>query len=143
MIFVKVARVRPTRLVSPLDRLGAPASGPQSNAPSQAGPPPVGRISVHMRAAVEPSGRERQAQVTLGVAHPEGPVYLTGTIVTEMRPGWLNVQVPPREKRDEPMSKLTEIQRDRLSSPAFFEMLQREVVRRFTPELIPLPAARG
>ena len=135
-IYIKVARVRATRLVSPLDRL---ADGTSVGATAQPAPvqkaPSVGRLDIHMRAAPDCGPGERRAQVTLGIQRFGGPVYLTGIVVREMRPGWLNVQVPPLETWSGTMRRLTDDQRERLETPEFYELLQREISRRFTPEL--------
>lgn len=136
-IYTKVARSRPTQLVSPLDRLAARTSAgaaAQSPAPPTAAPP-VGRLNIHMRAAQDCKPGERRAQVTLDIQDSRGPVYLTGIVVREMRPGWLNVEVPPLESWADPMRRLTAAQRERLEKPEFYEMLQREISRRFTPQL--------
>ena len=136
-IYTKVARSRPTQLASPLDRLAARTSGgtvAQSPAPPTAAPP-VGRLSIHMRPAPDCKPTERRAQVTLDIQHPRGPVYLKGIVVREMRPGWLNIEVPPMESWADPIRRLTAAQRERLETPEFYEMLQREISHRFTPQL--------
>ncbi|MDA1280753.1 MAG: hypothetical protein O3B95_12090 [Chloroflexi bacterium] len=48
---------------------------------------------------------------------------------------WLNVQVAPMESWADPMRRLTDNQRERLETPEFYELLQREISRRFTPEM--------
>ena len=52
-----------------------------------------------------------------------------------MRLGWLNAQVPRMETWSDPMRRLTDDQRERLETPESYELLQREISRRFTPEL--------
>ena len=58
-------------------------------------------------------------------------VKLTGIVVREARPGWLTLDVPPLERWEEPMKWLTPEQKTRMESAEFYEMLQREVTRRF------------
>ena len=135
-IYIRVARSRPTQLVSPLDRLaGGTSVGATAQAARAQSSPSVGRLDIHMRAAPDCGPGERRAQVTLGIQRAGGPVYLTGIVVREMRPGWLNVQVPPMESWADPMRRLTHEQRERLETPEFYELLQRELSGRFTPEL--------
>jgi hypothetical protein len=59
---------------------------------------------------------------------------LPGIVIREARPGWLSLDVPPLERWDEPMKWLTPEQKTRLESAEFYEMLQREVARRFLHE---------
>ena len=59
------------------------------------------------------------------------PVKLAGIVVREARPGWLTLDVPPLERWEEPMKWLTPEQKTRIESAEFYEMLQREVARRF------------
>jgi site-specific recombinase XerD len=135
-IYTKVARSRPTQLASPLDRLAARQSGSSAPPPAPSTDrPPVGKLKIHMRAAPDCKPDERRAQVTLDIQHPRGgPIYLTGIVVREMRPGWLNIEVPPLESWSDPLRGLTAAQRERLEAPEFYEMLQREISRRFSSQ---------
>ena len=58
-------------------------------------------------------------------------VELTGIVVREARPGWLTLDVPPLERWEEPMRWLTPQQKTRIESAEFYELVQREVARRF------------
>ena len=60
-----------------------------------------------------------------------GADSLPGIVVREARPGWLTLDVPPLEHWQEPMKWLTPEQKTRLESPEFYELLQREIARRF------------
>jgi len=135
-LYLKLARRRPGELVSPLDRL-AKDGNMQVGQPET--PRPVGRLKIHMRAAPDCPAGERRAQVTLAIESGSGPVYLTGTVVREMRPGWLNVEVPPLESWDASIRRLTCAQRERLESPEFFELLQSQLSERFYREVFPTP----
>lgn len=150
-IYVKVARGRSVQLASPLDRLVSQRKQTASGGRQPTGinamgaatcrsqlPTEVGRLKVHLRAAPDCRASERRAQVTLSIQRPTGPLYLTGIVVTEMRPGWLNVQVPPLERWAEAMSSLSTAQRERLESPEFFETLQQAISQRFDPALFSL-----
>ncbi len=139
-LYLKVARRRPGELVSPLDRLNPTHPVPHSEFPAPHSlAPSVGRLNIHMRPAPDCKAGERRAQVTLGIQSAGGPVYLTGTVVREMRPGWLNVEVPPLESWDASIRRLTCAQRERLESPEFFELLQSQLSERFYREVFPTP----
>ena len=92
---------------------------------------PVGRLRIELRP--RPSGAETvpAADVTLTIVTDPQPVMLTGILVREARPGWLTLDVPPLEHWGEPMKWLTPEQKTRVQSAEFYEMLQREVARRF------------
>ena len=49
----------------------------------------------------------------------------------EARPGWLTLDVPPLEAWAESMKWLTPAQWERIESPDFYRLLQREVTRRY------------
>jgi hypothetical protein len=57
-----------------------------------------------------------------------------------MRPGWLNVEVPPLESWDASLRRLSEAQRERLETPEFFERLQTALSQRFYRDLFPSSA---
>lgn len=52
-------------------------------------------------------------------------------MVKEARPGWLSLELPPLEMWEEPLKRLSVQQRERIESPEFYRMLQREVTRRY------------
>lgn len=141
-LYLKLARRRPGELVSPLDRLAKRESSASGNVQVRQPetPRPVGRLKIHMRVAPDCTAGERRAQVTLEVSCSGGPVYLTGTVVREMRPGWLNVEVPPLELWDTSLVRLTHAQRERLESPEFFELLQSQLSQRFYRDVFPTPS---
>ena len=60
-----------------------------------------------------------------------GPIYLTGIIVLEPRPGWQTLEVPPLEQWEEPFRWLTPEQRQRIEMPEFYRMLEAHVGERF------------
>jgi hypothetical protein len=91
----------------------------------------VGRLRIELQR--RPSGTETvpAADVTLTIMTDPHPVELTGIIVSEARSGWLTLDVPPLERRQEPMKWLTPEQKTRIESAEFYQRLQREVARRF------------
>jgi len=88
-----------------------------------------------LRIELQPRPRSAEtvpaADVTLTIVTDPRPVTLTGIMVREARPGWLTLDVPPLEHWEEPMKWLTPEQKTRIESAEFYEMLQREVARRF------------
>ena len=56
---------------------------------------------------------------------------LSGIVVREARPGWVSLDLPPLETWAEPMKWLTPQRKERMTTPEFYELLQREVTRRF------------
>lgn len=71
------------------------------------------------------------ADVTLTIVTDPHPVKLTGIVVREARPGWLSFDLPPLESWQEPMKWLTPEQKTRIESAECYELVQREVTRRF------------
>ena len=54
-----------------------------------------------------------------------------GIVVKEPRPGWVTLDIPPLEAWQARLEGLPVAQRERIESAEFFELLQREVTRRF------------
>jgi site-specific recombinase XerD len=93
--------------------------------------PPVGRMQIHMRLAPDSLPGRPKAQVTLEIKTDTRPIYLTGIIVREARPGWQTLEVPPLEQWEEPSRWLTPAQRQRIEMPEFYRMLEGHVGERF------------
>jgi hypothetical protein len=62
--------------------------------------------------------------------HPQ-PIRRDGIVVKESRPGWLSLDLPALEMWKEPLKRLSVQQRERIESPEFYQLLQREITRRF------------
>lgn len=73
----------------------------------------------------------RRAKVTIAIRQPRGPVYFTGTIAHEPRPGIVALQLPPLESWQQSLNWLPRMQRDRFYDADFYEILQREITTRF------------
>ncbi len=52
-------------------------------------------------------------------------------VLPESRPGWLSLDLPPLEVWAEPLKQLSVPQRKRVETPEFYQLLQREVTRRY------------
>jgi integrase/recombinase XerD len=130
-IYVKVARPsREKGTPSPLDKLYHVA--PNASATSK----PVGRLKIHFQQQPSESKGCRQAKVTLAVYNNSRPIYFTGILASEVRPGYVTLQIPPLESWEDPLRWLNRDQRERFEEPDFYETLQREISTR----LLRLPA---
>lgn len=127
-IYVRVARQSDEdALTSPLDRLHGKRQPQSSLSPRPR--ESVGQMRMHFKAEPEGSGG-RKARVTLAISNDPRPVYLTGILAKEVRPGWVTLEIPPLEQWEEPLLWLTATLRERVCEPEFFELLQREIPRR-------------
>jgi hypothetical protein len=135
-IYVKVARpADEAAMPSPLDKL---YHAPPRVAAAKARRKTVGQLRIHFLQQPSDVANCRCAKVTLALAGGERPVYFTGIIASEARPGFVTLQIPPLEQWSEPLSWLTRPQRERFEEPEFYEMLQREIVARLC-QLPPVP----
>jgi site-specific recombinase XerD len=126
-IYVKVARMDDEPCMpSPLDKLYQPLSHDGSHAPRRS----VGHLRLHFQQQPDASGCPT-AKVTIEVQTPERPVYFTGTFVSEARPGFVTLQIPPLEQWDDPLKWISRSQRERFQEPGFYRLLQREITTRF------------
>ena len=126
-IYVKVAKPTDDRAEpSPLDKLYHTA--PRNSSPKRRRSD-VGRLRMHfLQQATEPNCR--CAKVTLSVSKGERPIYFTGIMAREVRPGYVTLDIPPLEQWAEPLSWLSRAQRERFEETEFYEMLQREISTR-------------
>jgi len=92
--------------------------------------PSVGKLRIHLKPEPSENSGARTAKVTLSVETDGRPVYLTGIVATEVRRGWVNLQIPPLEQWEEPMRCLTRTQRERIEESGFYELLQQEIPKR-------------
>ena len=121
-IYTKVARRSAAGVESPIDRM-------QGAKPATIKAQSVGKMTIEL----EPFRTQQVsgAKVTLSIdRHPE-PVKLDGIVVKESRPGWLSLDLPPLEAWEERLRQLSAPQRQRIESAEFYELLQREVTRRY------------
>ena len=80
----------------------------------------------------QPKLEPRSCEGTISVNSADHPrIFFTGIVATKVRPGWITLSVPPFEKWEESLRWLTRSHRERIESPEFFELLQREIPKRF------------
>jgi len=127
-LYTKVAVIRQQRVTSPLDALvGGAASRRSLPAPKQ----PVGTMRLEMRARNDPADTIRAADVTVCITAGQQKLTLQGIVVSEARPGWVTLQLPPQERWQGSLSRLTAAQRERIESAEFYQKLQFHITRRF------------
>lgn len=126
-IYVKVAEPSDeSRMTSPLDQIEQSRTRRCETVPQHS----VGQLQLHLQEQPEDAGC-RWAKATIAIQTPERPVYFTGTSVRQLRPGFVSLQIPPLEDWTEPLGWLSQEQQQRFEEPAFYELLQREMTRRF------------
>ena len=73
----------------------------------------------------------KSATVTLTIHSKTAPVRLDGITVTETRPGWITIEVPPLEQWSKPMLWLSRPQRERIEEADFYRWLQNVLAERY------------
>ena len=125
-LYTKVAVAAAETIESPLDQILHPRTSPRVLRAEASPPPAVGT----MRISLTPTGPDRST-AKLTITSETAPVVLDGITVKEGRPGWVSIDVPPLEAWSERLLWLTPPQRERLSSPQFFQRLQQLLAERF------------
>jgi len=82
--------------------------------------PSVGKLRIHLKPEANEKPGARRAKVTLSFETDASPVYLTGIVASEVRRGWVNLQIPPLEQWADPMRWLTRVQRERIEEAGFY-----------------------
>ena len=98
---------------------------------------PVGKIRFHLKQQPREGNVLRTAKVTFSIQSDGPPIYFTGTIAKEVRSGWVTLEIPPLEQWEESVRWLTPAQRERIESPEFFQLLQREIPNRLRQLRLP------
>jgi site-specific recombinase XerD len=132
-IYVRVAKpTDPTAVRSPLDVANGitDITRPNPQAPKTSSRS-VGNLSLHFQPQSSETADVRHCKVTIGIGTKARTIFLTGIVAREIRPGWITLEIPPLEDWDEPMRWLNREQRERIETPEFFELLQREIPSRF------------
>lgn len=130
-LYTKLAVLKGERATSPLDLLNAPREQPSPPPASLAAPPPpVVRALPPAQQSASPVGRmqirlrrdEDGADVTV-VVRADPDIVLDGIRVTEPRPGFLALSLPPLEDWAERLTWLPPDTRARIEEGAFYEQL--------------------
>jgi hypothetical protein len=96
-------------------------------------------LQIHLQQQQD-ANQPKSAKVTLSIESGGRPIYFTGTKAIEVRPGWVALDIPPLEEWEESLRWLSPMRRERIESPEFFQMLQREIPNRLN-QLLPTKAA--
>lgn len=128
-IYVKVARPADSLAVtSPLDELTRQGRSTEERASDRQ--PSVGKLRIHLKPIETKPTEGLAAKVTVAIDSGSRPVYLTGIVAREVRPGWITLEIPPLERWEESLKWLSRRQRERIEESRFFALLQREIPRR-------------
>jgi hypothetical protein len=94
-------------------------------------PPSVGtlRLSVVGEEVNEHGGRI--AACLVDIVRATESVTLPGISIRESRPGWIALALPPLEDWQPILAQLPPEQRQRIQEPAFYDLLHRELSRRY------------
>ena len=87
------------------------------------------KLSVVLRQS-EPD-RPPTADACIIVNSQPQPVELSGIVLSESRPGWVSLELPPTEQWEDRLRWLTPNQQERIASPEFYQYLQRHLGERF------------
>ncbi len=116
-LYTKLAVLKGERATSPLDLLSAPGDAPAASPPALATTAgPVGRMRVRLERTAHGAA---VAVVVRG--HPD--VTLDGIHVTEPRPGFLTMSLPPLEDWAARLATLPADTRERIEEGAFYDHL--------------------
>ena len=128
-IYTKVAVLKDEIAVSPLDRL--PGMGNSASLGDNNAQPSVGRLRIDLTPSSESGTQHTSASAKVTILNAAKVVVLDGIVVRENRPGWLEFSLPPEESWRDSLCELPRAQRERIESAAFYELLQREIGKRF------------
>jgi integrase/recombinase XerD len=90
--------------------------------------PPVGRMRFEL--VLE----DRGASATVWVTSAKPAVALEGIRLTEPRPGWVALDLPPIERWAAAAARLSAAERARIGEPAFYEALRQHLARKYLAE---------
>lgn len=133
-IYAKVAVNKAGQIESPLDRIAASGNETslhESQRVTELPKPAIGKLRIVVHPPVADENRESSALCDVEVVRANGCVSLPGIILRESRPGWIALDLPPLEEWQPFLSQLTSQQRERIQEPAFYDLLHKELSRRY------------
>jgi site-specific recombinase XerD len=126
-IYTRVAVLRENRVTSPLDVL----TGASSQVVTTEKPPQqVGCMALAVTPRPTAADEPRAADATVTIMN-DPPVKLDGIVLSLSRPGWVSLELPPLEIWEQHVRWLTQQQRERITSPDFYQHLQKQLGDRF------------
>ena len=130
-IYAKVAVGRTGEIESPLDRIARTEESTRATVPAHAPGASVGMLKLSVEPGSTSSDGTPRAACRVFVVQPSASIELSGIALSEPRPGWLALEVPPLESWQPALAQLTAAQRERITSPEFYDLLHRELSRRY------------
>ncbi|KAA1262094.1 Tyrosine recombinase XerC [Rubripirellula obstinata] len=146
-IYISVAKER-TSFASPLDRLSDAATSQkqshgqqtqsQQTEPSRRPANPVGGLRLHCR--MDPSDdrdihrSRKRHQFTIEIRSGGRREYLLGSIAQQIRPGFVQIDLPPIEDWQASLSRLPSSVAKRMDQPEFYQTLQQSISDRLIRE---------
>jgi integrase/recombinase XerD len=138
-IYAKVAIHKAGQIESPLDRIAQASQQPSSAALPEAGqssvtnrqPPSVGTLRLSVVGPKVNENGGRTADCFVDIVGATASVTLPGISIRESRPGWIELNLPPLEDWQPVLVQLSPAQRQRIQEPAFYDLLHRELSRRY------------
>lgn len=135
-IYTKVATAVTASVASPIESLALNSQSTPSADPAKAvrnppptGQPPVGKLRVQLSPTCDSQGYRH---VLIGIKQHDDYVMLPGAKVSEPRPGWMNLEIPPSETWHQPLSQLTHVQRQRFEEASFYDVLRQQVAKKLS-----------
>lgn len=128
-IYAKVAVHKTGQIESPLDRIAGARQQEQPQRILQK--PAVGTLRMAVAPADEDENGTRSALCQVEIVQATQSLELPGIVLRESRPGWLALDVPPLELWEATLARLSKPQRERICEPAFYDLLHRELSRRY------------
>jgi len=125
-IYTRVAIGAQAAPHSPLDVLTKAAELSEAGAAR-----PVGKMRITIASRPGCKGKVPTMEVQLLILTEGRPVWLKGIVVREPRAGWLTLDVPPLEAWDEPLRWVSPAERERIESPQFYRLLERQITSRY------------
>jgi len=91
---------------------------------------PVGILRICLQQQAQEADVLRAAKVTPSIESNGRPIYFTGTVAKEVRLGWVTLEISLLEQWEESLRWFTMTARERIESPEFSQMRQREIPNR-------------
>jgi len=126
-IYTRVAVLRENRVASPLDALmgATPRNGTPDSPPRE-----VGKMTLTVTPRQSAAGEPLAADAAITIMN-DPPVELGGIVLSQSRPDWVALELPPLEIWEQQFRWLTQQQRERITSPDFYQHLQKQLGDRF------------
>lgn len=133
-IYAKVAINKAGQIESPLDRIAAASNDLSVSETIQVTDvprPSIGKLRIIVQPPISNEKGERSSKCDVAVVRATDFVSLPGIVLRESRPGWIALDLPPLEEWQSVLNELTLQQRDRIQEPAFYDLLHKELSRRY------------